>query len=511
MSQTPAVSDYDSVDVLVIGCGVSGVSTGVHLKTDSPGTTFVILEARDSIGGTWDFFKYPGVRSDSDMFTFGFRFKPWLGEKSLADAGSILAYINETVDEFGLRKHIRVATRVIAADWNSDESRWFVTTKNSHTGEESLIKARVLHSAAGYYAYDEPHTPEFPGRENFKGEIVHPQKWPDDLDYDGKKMIVIGSGATAVTLVPELAKDAEHVTMLQRTPTYILPMPAVDPLAKPIRKYLPEKLAYRLIRWKNIGQFMGTFWFSRRFPNQAKKLIRYFAVKSLPEGFDVDKHFKPPYNPWEQRLCVVPDGDFFKSIKEGSVDVVTDHIKQFDETGIQLVSGEHIDADIIVTATGFDIELFGGAKITVDGEEKPYGDLYSYKGLSVSEVPNFTFTIGYTNASWTLKADLVSEYLARLVNHMKAGGYDEFVAVPPATFKETSPFIDLSAGYVQRAIDDAPRQGDAVPWRVYQSYPRDARMFRHGKIDDGAMTFIKRAPRGEEAQVVSVAGSPSGA
>lgn len=498
MGQTPAIADHDRVDVLIIGCGVSGVSTGVHLKTDSPGTSFVILEARDNIGGTWDFFKYPGVRSDSDMFTFGFRFKPWLGEKSLADAGSILAYINETVDEYGLRKHIRTARRVVSADWHSDEARWFVTVENTHTGETSLIKAKVLHSASGYYAYDTPHTPDFPGRENFRGDVVHPQKWPEEIDYAGKRVVVIGSGATAVTLVPELAKTgAGHVTMLQRTPTYILPLPAVDPIARVIRKVLPEKLAYKVVRWKNIGQFMGTFWFSRRFPEQAKKLIRHFAVNSLPEGFEVDKHFKPPYNPWEQRLCVVPDGDFFAAIKEGDVDVVTEHIKQFDETGIELQSGEHLDADIIVTATGFDIELFGGADITVDGQGKEYGSLFSYKGLSVSEVPNFTFTIGYTNASWTLKADLVSEYLARLMNYMKEGGYDTFVAVPPSNFKETSPFIDLSAGYVQRAIDDAPRQGDNVPWRVYQSYPRDAKMFRHGKLEDGAMKFSRTAPSSE--------------
>lgn len=497
----------EEVDVLIIGAGLSGVGMGAQLTTDCPDTTFTIVEARAQIGGTWDLFRYPGVRSDSDMFTFGFRFKPWLGEKTLADGASIREYINETADEFNVREKIRFNTRALSAAWSDADDRWLVTLENVETGEQSEVSARIVHSAAGYYKYAAGYTPEFPGIESFGGQVIHPQAWPEDFDYSGKEVVVIGSGATAVTIVPAMSDRAAHVTMLQRTPTYILTMPSIDKIAGFLRRHLPTKLAYRVVRWKNIGQFMGTYYLSRLAPNQINKLLRWMAAKQLPEGFDVDKHFNPPYDPWDQRLCVVPDGDFFKAIKHGDVSVVTDHIKSFNEHGIELESGEQIEADVIVTATGLDlIDTFGSIDVTLNGEPLELDKTYAYKGVALSGVPNFMYTIGYTNASWTLKADLVSDYLCRIVNHMKEGGYTRFEPVPPPAFKSELPFIDLSSGYVTRKIAALPKQGDSVPWRVYQSYPRDFRLFNHGELEDGAMRFSRGgspAARGATAEPIS--------
>ncbi|MBJ7353797.1 MAG: NAD(P)/FAD-dependent oxidoreductase [Thermoleophilaceae bacterium] len=495
MSSNAASGAVPEVDVLVVGAGLSGIGMGAHLVTECPGTTFQIVEGRENIGGTWDLFRYPGVRSDSDMFTFGFRFKPWLGEKTLADGESIRNYINETADEFKLREKITFNTQVKSADWSDESARWLVTLEDRTTGEQSQINARVLHSAAGYYQYEAGHTPEFPGSESFEGEIVHPQHWPDNLDYAGKKIVVIGSGATAVTLVPAMSDEAEHVTMLQRTPTYIMTLPAVDPIAAFLRRKLPERLAYKVVRWKNVFQFMATFQLSRIAPGQVSKLIRWMAARQLPEGFDVDKHFNPPYGPWDQRLCVVPDGDFFRAIREGDVSIETDQIETFTPQGIRLKSGKELEADLIITATGLELmESFGGLDMTLNGEPLVLKETFAYKGVGLSGVPNFTYTLGYTNASWTLKADLVSEYLCRVINHMKQGGYTSFTPVAPARFKEELPFLDLSSGYITRKIADLPKQGDAVPWRVYQNYPRDVKLFRKAEIADGVMKFESKSP-----------------
>jgi monooxygenase len=495
MSAAAANGAAPEVDVLIIGAGLSGIGMGAHLATECPGTTFQIVEGRANIGGTWDLFRYPGVRSDSDMFTFGFRFKPWLGEKTLADGESIRNYIAETADEFSLREKILFNTLVVAANWSDEDSRWSVTTRNATTGEESKIAARIIHSAAGYYKYEAGYTPEFPGEGDFEGSIIHPQHWPDGLDYAGKRVIVIGSGATAVTLVPAMSDAAEHVTMLQRTPTYIMTLPAIDPIAGWLRRKLPEKLAYKVVRWKNIFQFMATFQVSRVAPKQINKLIRWMAARQLPEGFDVDKHFNPPYGPWDQRLCVVPDGDFFRAISDGDVSIETDHIDRFTPRGIRLKSGKELEADVIITATGLDlIETFGGLDMSINGEPLILKKTYAYKGVALSGVPNFMYTLGYTNASWTLKADLVSEYMCRVVNHMKSGGYTSFTPIAPAQFKSEEPFIDLTSGYVTRKIAELPKQGDAVPWRVYQNYPRDVKLFRKAQIDDGVMRFDRAKP-----------------
>lgn len=495
MSAAAANGAVPEVDVLIIGAGLSGIGMGAHLAIECPGTTFQIVEGRENIGGTWDLFRYPGVRSDSDMFTFGFRFKPWLGEKTLADGESIRNYIKETADEYKLREMILFSTKVKAADWSDDSARWLVTLENSATGEQSQINARILHSAAGYYQYEAGYTPEFPGSADFEGQIVHPQHWPEDFDYAGKKVVVIGSGATAVTLVPAMSDEAEHVTMLQRTPTYIVTLPAVDPIARWLRRKLPEKLAYKVVRWKNVFQFMATYQLSKLAPGQVNKLIRWMAARQLPEGFDVDKHFNPPYGPWDQRLCAVPDGDLFRAIRDGDVSVETDTIETFTPSGIKLRSGTELQADVIISATGLELmDSFGGIEMKLNGDPLILKDTFAYKGVGLSGVPNFTYTFGYTNASWTLKADLVSEYLCRVINHMKEGGYTSFTPIAPAQFKSEEPFIDLTSGYVTRKIAEWPRQGDAVPWKVYQNYPRDVKLFRKSDVADGVMRFDRLQP-----------------
>jgi cation diffusion facilitator CzcD-associated flavoprotein CzcO len=496
MSAAAANGAVPEIDVLIIGAGLSGIGMGAHLTTECAGRTFQIVEGRANMGGTWDLFRYPGVRSDSDMFTFGFRFKPWLGEKTLADGESIRNYIIETANEYNLREKILFNTLVVSADWSDQSARWLVTLQNATTGEQSQISARIVHSAAGYYKYEAGYTPEFPGAEDFEGTVIHPQHWPEELEYAGKKVVVIGSGATAVTLVPAMSEAAEHVTMLQRTPTYIMTLPAIDPVAGYLRRKLPEKLAYKVVRWKNVFQFIATFQLSRIMPGGVSKLIRWMAARQLPEGFDVDKHFNPPYGPWDQRLCVVPDGDFFRAIREGDVSIETEHIDHFTANGIKLKSGKELEADVIVTATGLDlIETFGGLDMSLNGEPLVLSKTYAYKGVALSGVPNFMYTLGYTNASWTLKADLVSEYMCRVVNHMKEGGFTSFTPIAPANFKSELPFIDLTSGYVTRKIDQLPKQGDAVPWRVYQNYPRDVKLFRKSDIDDGVMRFDRATPK----------------
>ncbi|OBJ58233.1 NAD(P)/FAD-dependent oxidoreductase [Mycobacterium sp. 1423905.2] len=484
----------EHLDVLIVGAGISGISAAWHLQERCPSKSYAILERRENIGGTWDLFKYPGIRSDSDMYTLGFRFKPWTSEKAIADGPDILAYIKETAAEFGIDKHIRTAHTVTAAEWSDADNRWTVTVDK---GDETIkLTSSYLFAASGYYNYDEGYSPTFLGSEDFKGPIIHPQHWPEDLDYAGKKVVVIGSGATAVTLIPALVKTgAGHVTMLQRSPTFIGSLPAIDPFAVRANKYLPPKLAYIANRWKAILFSTFQYQLSRRYPDYMRKTLLTMAKRRLPEGYDVNKHFNPRYNPWDERLCLAPNGDLFRTIRKGQADVVTDTIERFTETGVQLASGEHLDADIIITATGLNLRLFGGAAIRRNGEPVDLTTTMAYKGMMLSGIPNMTFTIGYTNASWTLKADLVSEYFCRVLNYMDDNGFDTFVPEHPGDSVEERPLMDFTPGYVLRALDTLPKAGANAPWRLKQNYLLDIRLIRQGKVADQALRFSKhRAP-----------------
>jgi len=492
----------EHLDVLIVGAGLSGVGAAWHLQDRSPAKSYAILEARGDLGGTWDLFRYPGIRSDSDMHTLGYRFKPWTASKSITDGDSILEYVRRTAQESGIDRRIHFHHRVVSAAWSSAESRWTVEAERTDTGEAVRLTCGFLWTCSGYYRYDEGYTPEFEGVGRFAGPVVHPQHWPADLDYSGKKVVVIGSGATAVTLVPSMARDAEHVTMLQRSPTYIASLPAEDPIADRLRRRLPERAAYAVVRWKNVLIQAAFFQLSRRRPELIKRWIREGVVRSLPPGYDVDKHFKPRYNPWDQRMCLVPDGDLFKSISKGEASVVTDRIATFTEGGIELESGEELEADVIVTATGLNLLFLGGIELTVDGEELDVPRKMTYKGMMLSGVPNMAFTVGYTNASWTLKADLTSEYVCRLLNHMDAHGYERCVAeVDPSVSEQ--PLLDFTSGYVQRSLDHFPKQGSKEPWKLRQNYVFDIRTIRRGAIDDGAMRFSAGAPRERPAEALS--------
>ena len=474
------------LDVLVIGAGLSGIGAGYHLQTRSPKRTYAILESRDAIGGTWDLFRYPGIRSDSDMHTLGFSFKPWKGAKAIADGPAILDYIKDTAREYGIDRKIRFGHRVERASWSSETSTWTVEVRKKETGELTTLSCRFLLMCSGYYDYDAGYTPDFPGTERFGGRVVHPQKWTSDIDYVGKRVVVIGSGATAVTLVPELAKQAAHVTMLQRSPTYILSRPAVDGVAKWLERKLPSDVAYGMTRWKNVALGMALFKFCRSYPERAKKIIVDQVKKSLGPGFDVDTHFAPSYRPWDQRLCLVPDGDLFEAVKSGRADVVTDQIETFTETGLALKSGKELEADIVVTATGLELLLLGDVKLTVDGQPIDIGKTMNYRGTMLSDVPNLAIALGYTNASWTLKADLVCEFVCRLLNHMEKAGKTKCIArMDPGLPQE--PVLDFSSGYVQRAISRLPKQGPKAPWRLYQNYLLDLLGFRYGAVEDGVL------------------------
>jgi monooxygenase len=462
------------------------VAAGCHLETDSPGKSYAILEARDSLGGTWDLFRYPGIRSDSDMFTLGYRLRPWKEARAIADGPSILEYVRETAQEFGVDRHIRTAHRVVRAEWSTDEARWHVEGERTDTGESFELTCGFLFACTGYYRYDEGYTPEFPNVERFGGTLIHPQHWPEDLDYTGKRVLVIGSGATAVTLVPAMAERAAHVTMLQRTPSYIVSLPGIDPIAERVLRVFPERIAHRLLRWKNVLLQLGFFQLSRRRPHVAKRLIRHGVERKLPPGFDVDTHFSPPYNPWDQRICLVPDNDLFEAIAAGKASVVTDTVATFTEKGVELGSGGELEADIVVTATGLNLVALGGMQLAVDGEEVNLPETVTYKGAMLGGVPNLATALGYSNASWTLKADLICEYVCRLLNHMDAHGYVQATPRPPAdALARRDPFLDLSSGYVLRAIEKFPKQGIALPWRANQNYIRDVRMFRRGDVNDG--------------------------
>jgi monooxygenase len=480
----------EHLDVLIVGAGISGISAAWHLQDRSPSKTYAILERREGMGGTWDLFKYPGIRSDSDMFTLGFRFKPWTSAKAIADGPSILEYIKEAAAENGIDKNIRHGHQVTAAEWSDADNQWTLTVERA--GEEVTMTCSFLFATTGYYNYDQGYSPTFPGSEDFAGTIVHPQHWPEDLDYAGKKIVVIGSGATAITLIPALVNSgAGHVTMLQRSPSYIGALPDVDPIAVQANKYLPEKAAHVVNRWKAILFSTAQYQLARKFPKYMRKTLLTMAQRRLPEGYDVEKHFGPRYNPWDERLCLAPNGDLFKTIRKGNADVVTDTIDTFVPEGIKLNSGEVLEADIIVTATGLNLRLFGGAEIRRNGEPVDLTQSMSYKGMMLSGMPNMAFTIGYTNASWTLKADLVSEYVCRILNYMDAGGFDTVVPEHPGNSVEERPLMDFTPGYVLRALDSLPKAGSKAPWKLKQNYFLDVRMIRQGKVDDEALHFTK--------------------
>jgi cation diffusion facilitator CzcD-associated flavoprotein CzcO len=483
----------DHFDVLIVGAGISGIGAACHLTQKAPGKTFAILEARDSIGGTWDLFRYPGIRSDSDLHTFGYEFKPWTSDNAIAGAQEILDYLGEAVDEHGLVPHIRFGHKLLGADWSSDEARWTVRAERTDTGEPVELTCNVLFSAAGYYDYEAGYTPEFEGRDSFAGTIVHPQQWPEDLDYAGKRVVVIGSGATAVTLIPAMAAQAAHVTMLQRSPSYVMTLPAKDPIANGLRRALPDSTAYALTRRLNIGRQRFIWKLSMSRPGLVRGLIRELTKRQLPDGFAVDPHFKPHYNPWEQRLCVVPDGDLFKTIRAGKASVVTDRIASFTERGILLESGAELEADVIVTATGLNLLAFGGVQLTVDGEPVALDEKLAYKSMMLSDVPNFAFAVGYTNSSWTLKVDLVCDHLCRMLGLMDERGYDTVMAVADDPSIERRPLLDFTAGYVTRAVDAFPKQGTSGPWTVEMSYYADRDRLRKGPVEDPALRFSSTA------------------
>jgi cation diffusion facilitator CzcD-associated flavoprotein CzcO len=480
----------DEVDVLIVGAGISGICAAYYLQARCPGRSFAILEARDAIGGTWDLFKYPGVRSDSDLFTFGFSFNPWRGENSIADGASILAYVRETAARFGITPKIRFGCKVVAADWDAGAARWRVTVERG--GARATLSCGFLYVGAGYYDYSSGYLPDWPGAARFAGPIVHPQSWPADLDYAGKRVVVIGSGATAVTLVPALARQAAHVTMLQRSPSYIVTLPARDKIADWLRQKLPAKIAHRLARWKNIALNIFFFQLSRRKPAVMIKRILDGARAQLGPDYDIATHFTPRYNPWDQRLCLVPDGDLFKAIRRGAASIETGVIESFTETGVRLVSGKDLAADIIVTATGLRLKMLGGMALSVGGVPVAPRDSWLYKGMMLSDVPNLAIAIGYTNASWTLKCELTARYVCRLLRAMEATGAAWCRPRRDAT-AGSAPVIDFTSGYIARAADVLPRQGTRAPWRLHQNYVFDVAALRFGRIEDGTMEFGKGA------------------
>ncbi len=484
----------EHLDVLVVGAGLSGIGAGHYLQEKCPWASYAIFESRDAIGGTWDLFRYPGIRSDSDMYTLGYSFRPWPGAKTIADGPSILRYIRETAAESGVDRQIRFHHRIVNADWSTEDACWHVTAERTDTGETVRLTAGFIFSCTGYYRYDHGYEPDFPGLDRFAGTVVHPQHWPQDLDYDGKRIVVIGSGATAVTLVPSLAERAAHVTMLQRSPTYVANVPQQNLIANLLKRVLPDRVAGRTIRWMLALSTQGFFQLSQRRPEFVKRLLRRGAVRQLPEGYPVDTHFNPRYNPWDQRLCAVPDGDLFKAISAGTASVVTDHIATFDETGIELVSGDHLDADIVVSATGLELLFIGGIELAVDGEPVDVPSRLTYKGMMLEGLPNFALAVGYTNASWTLKCDLTCDYVTRLLNHLRDNGLRQCTPRNSDTSVSAQPLLGLSSGYIQRAADRFPKQGSKFPWRVKQSYLADYRALKLRGITDEAMEFSNPVP-----------------
>jgi monooxygenase len=482
----------DDLDVIIVGAGLSGIGAGYRLQTECPTQRFAILEGRDVIGGTWDLFRYPGIRSDSDMFTLGYPFHPWTAAKAIADGPSILAYIRETAAKFGIDRHVRFRHRIVAARWSSADARWTLDVEVGEQRSPRTMRCAFLYLCTGYYRYDAAHVPELPGIEQFRGQRVYPQWWPEDLDYAGKRVVVIGSGATAVTLVPALAERASHVTMLQRSPTYYVSRPHRDAIADAVRKLLPASLAHRVVRGKNVLLGTAFYQFCRAYPEAAARRLRDEVAKLLPPGYPVDRHFTPRYNPWDQRLCLVPDADLFKAISEGKVTVVTDAIDAFTETGIRVGSGDVLPADIVVMATGLALVPWGGIRLTVDDQPIEPGNTLMYKGMMGSGVPNMAWCVGYTNASWTLRADLTSRNVCQLLNYMDRHGFEQLVPRADPGEAERRPLLDLSSGYIQRAVDRMPKQGSRTPWYLRQNYLLDLLTTTLGRIENPALIFSRR-------------------
>jgi cation diffusion facilitator CzcD-associated flavoprotein CzcO len=498
---TPASPEH--LDVLVIGAGLSGVGAAWHLQTLCPDRSYAILEARDAMGGTWDLFRYPGVRSDSDMYTLGYRFRPWRDPKAIADGPSIKAYIEQTAREHGIDRRIRFGHRVVRAEWSSADARWTVEAEVGPARTPARLTCGFLYTCTGYYDYERGYTPAWPGMERFGGRVVHPQHWPADLDYAGKRVVVVGSGATAVTLVPAMAGGpgaAAHVTMLQRSPTYIAAQPTHDAIGNALRRALPDRAAYAATRWKNVLRSMFFYTLARRRPALFKRALRKEARRALGRDYPIDTHLAPRYEPWDERLCIVPDGDLFQAVRDGRASIVTDHIEAFTETGLRLRSGATLDADVIVTATGLNLRLLSGMTLVVDGEPVDLSRTMAYKGMMYSDVPNLASAFGYTNASWTLKCDLVAEHVCRLLNHMRAHGHARCTPRRDPAVAE-APVLDFTSGYVQRALASLPKQGTRAPWRLHQNYVRDLVALRLGPVDDPALEFRAAGdrPRGDVA------------
>ncbi len=483
----------EHLDVLVVGAGLSGVGAGAYLERDCPWATYAVLEARADLGGTWDLFRYPGIRSDSDMFTLGYSFRPWPNAEAIADGPAILQYIRDTAAETGVVDKIRFGRKVVRAEWSSAESRWLVTAEEVGTGRTEQLTCGFLYSCTGYYRYDHGYLPEFPGRDRFEGPVIHPQAWPDDLDYAGKRVVIIGSGATAVTLVPAMAETAAHVTMLQRSPTYIASMPTQDPLANLLRKILPARYSNPVIRWYKALTTQAFYQVSQRRPEMVKRMLRRMLARQLPAGYDIDTHFNPRYNPWDQRFCAVPDGDLFKAISSGSVDVVTDRIQTFTESGIRLESGRELAADVVVAATGLDLLFIGGMTLSVDGQAVDVSQKLAYKGMMLEGVPNLAMAVGYTNASWTLKCDLTCDYVCRLLNRMREQKMTRAMPVNRDPSITTQPLLGLTSGYVLRSADRMPKQGSRHPWQVHQSYLKDYRIMKRSDLVDEALELSRPA------------------
>ena len=478
-------------DVLIVGAGLSGVGAAYRLQTQSPDRSFALLEARGASGGTWDLFRYPGIRSDSDMYTLGYPFRPWKGGKSIADGGSILDYVRATARENGIDRRIRYHHRVLSASWSTEDSLWRLQVSTDE-GVRTLT-CSFLYLCSGYYRYDQGHEVDFPGRQDFRGRVVHPQQWPADLDHTDRRVVVIGSGATAVTLVPAMAEEARHVTMLQRSPGYVLSLPSESSGAKALRSKLPAKLAHHLIRARHVLLSTLMYQLCRRWPQFATRKLREQVAAQLPESMSVDPTFQPSYDPWDQRLCVVPDADLFQALRSGKADIVTSAAESFTPRGVRTASGQELEADIVVTATGLEVQPFGGMEVDVDGERVDPGSALTYKGMMFSGVPNFAWCLGYTNASWTLRADLTSQYVCRVLNHMKRRGYTQAVpdSRPGVPTSKLRPILDLSSGYVLRAADRLPKQGHRWPWVMRQNYPAELLTIRLSRVDDGTMRFSR--------------------
>jgi cation diffusion facilitator CzcD-associated flavoprotein CzcO len=489
----------EHLDVLVVGAGLSGVGAGHYLSTECPWASYAIFEARDAIGGTWDLFRYPGVRADSDMFTLGYSFRPWTGEKTIVDGDSILQYIRDTAAEAGIETRIRLRHRVVRAEWSTDEAMWRVTAEHRDSGERFQITCSFIFSCSGYYRYDHGYLPEFAGREQFAGPIVHPQAWPEDLDYDDKRMVVIGSGATAMTLVPTLSASARHVTMLQRSPSYVASLPTRDPLVEWVRRVLPTRVSGQALRWLKALMTQGFYQLCQRRPAFVKRLIRKQLERQLPADYDIGRYFTPHYDPWDQRFCVVSDGDLFRAIRAGKVSVVTDQVETFTEKGLLLRSGDELEADIIVTATGLQLLFLGGIEVSVDGTRVEVADRLVYKGVMLEEVPNLAFAVGYTNASWTLKSDLACGYVCRLLNRMRATGMRQATTVNHDRTLTTAPLLSLTSGYVQRSAQRFPKQGSKHPWQIRQSYLHDYRTLKMSRVEDRILVLSNAQPHPAEA------------